>query len=219
MLKVWNMALVLVAFYLAIFGTFVVRSGVITSVHSFAQSAIGPYFLTFLTLVVASTLTLFFLRLPRLRSENQLDSMLSREASFLVNNLLFLGLVFAIFWGTIFPLVSEAFQGVKVTVGPPYFNQTAGPMFLGLIFLMGIGPLMPWRKTTPDHLARSFVAPALIGLVATAIPFLLGAREPWSVIAIFVSTFTAGTVFVELVRGAAARHRSRPLERFAALSP
>ena len=120
MLKVWNMALVLVAFYLAIFGTFVVRSGVITSVHSFAQSALGPYFLIFLTLVVVTTLTLLFWRLPQLRSENRLDSLISREASFLLNNLLFLGLVFAIFWGTIFPLVSEAVQGVKITAGPPF---------------------------------------------------------------------------------------------------
>ena len=137
MLKVWNMALVMVTFYLAIFGTFVVRSGVITSVHSFAQSAIGPYFLVFLTLVVASTLGCCSARLPQLRSDNQLDSMLSREASFLLNNLLFLGLVFAIFWGTIFPLVSEAVQGTKITVGPPFFNQVAGPIMIALLVADG----------------------------------------------------------------------------------
>ena len=149
MLKVWNMALVMVTFYLAIFGTFVVRSGVINSVHSFAQSAIGPYFLVFLTLVVGSHADAAVLcGCRRLRSDNQLDSMLSREASFLLNNLLFLGLVFAIFWGTIFPLVSEAVQGSKITVGPPFFNQVAGPIMIALTVLMGIGPLMPWRKAS-----------------------------------------------------------------------
>src|SRR5687768_1658717 len=161
MLKVWNMALVMVTFYLAIFGTFVVRSGVITSVHSFAQSSLGPFFLTFLAVVMVSTLALLFYRLPQLKSDNHLDSMLSRESSFLMNNLLFLGLVFEIFWGTIFPLVSETLQGTKITVGPPFFNQVAGPIIIVLLALMGIGPLMPWRRGTGAHLIRLFWPPVL----------------------------------------------------------
>jgi cytochrome c-type biogenesis protein CcmF len=209
MLKVWNMALVLVAFYLAIFGTFVVRSGVINSVHSFAQSAIGPYFLGFLTLVVASTLALLFLRLRRLRSENQLDSMLSREASFLVNNLLFLGLVFAIFWGTIFPLVSEAVQGTKITVGPPFFNQVAGPIMIVLIALMGVGPLMPWRKGRAESLVRLFAPPVLFGvLVAAGVGVLKGFDQPKALASFGACAFVAATIATELVKGTLARRQA-----------
>jgi cytochrome c-type biogenesis protein CcmF len=209
MLKVWNMALVMVAFYLAIFGTFVVRSGVINSVHSFAQSAIGPYFLVFLTLVVGSTLTLLFLRLPRLRSESHLDSLLSREASFLLNNLLFLGLVFAIFWGTIFPLVSEAVQGVKITVGPPFFNQVAGPIMIGLLALMGVGPLMPWRKGNGASLLRLFGPPVLFGLaVALAVGILKGFDQPKALASFAACGFVAATILLEVVRGTIARHQA-----------
>jgi cytochrome c-type biogenesis protein CcmF len=209
MLKVWNMALVLVAFYLAIFGTFVVRSGVITSVHSFAQSAIGPYFLTFLTLVVTSTLTLLFWRLPKLRSESHLDSMLSREASFLLNNLLFLGLVFAIFWGTIFPLVSEAVQGSKITVGPPFFNQVAGPIMIALIALMGVGPLMPWRKGTGSSLIRLFGPPVAFGIaVGVIVGIWKGFDQPKALASFAACGFVTATIVAELVRGTLARHQA-----------
>lgn len=209
MLKVWNMGLVLVAFYLAIFGTFVVRSGVITSVHSFAQSAIGPYFLTFLTLVIVSTLTLLFLRLPLLRSESQLDSMLSREASFLLNNLLFLGLVFAIFWGTIFPLVSEAVQGTRITVGPPFFNQVAGPIMIGLMVLMGIGPLMPWRKGSSTTLVRLFGPPVAFGVfVGLVVGILYGFDQPKALISFAACGFVTATIVAEVARGTLARRQA-----------
>src|SRR3954447_24384644 len=202
MLKVWNMALVMVAFYLAIFGTFVVRSGVINSVHSFAQSALGPYFLGFLTLTVASTLALLFYRLPRLRSENHLDSMLSREASFLLNNLLFLGLVFAIFWGTIFPLVSEAVQGTRITVGPPFFNQVAGPIMIGLIALMGIGPLMPWRKGSSSNLLRLFGRSVLFGvLVAVGVGILKAFNQPKALVSFDDCAFVTATIVAEMTKG------------------
>jgi cytochrome c-type biogenesis protein CcmF len=209
MLKVWNMALVLVTFYLAIFGTFVVRSGVISSVHSFAQSSIGPFFLAFLALVIASTLGLLFYRLPGLRSENQLDSLLSREASFLVNNLLFLGLVFAIFWGTIFPLVSEAVQGIKITVGPPFFNQVAGPIMIVLIALMGVGPLMPWRKGAGSNLARLFGPPVLFGLlVALGVGIFKGFDQPKALAAFAACAFVAATIVTELAKGTMARSQA-----------
>jgi len=209
MLKVWNMALVLVTFYLAIFGTFVVRSGVITSVHSFAQSSIGPFFLAFLSLVVASTLTLLFVCLPRLRSENQLDSMLSREASFLMNNLLFLGLVFAIFWGTIFPLVSEAVQGTKITVGPPFFNQVAGPIMIVLIALMGVGPLMPWRKGRAESLIRLFAPPVLFAvLAAIGVGLFKGFDQPKALASFGACAFVAATIATELSKGTLARRQA-----------
>lgn len=219
MLKVWNMALVMVTFYLAIFGTFVVRSGVINSVHSFAQSSLGPFFLTFLTLVIASTLGLLFYRLPRLRSDNHLDSMLSREASFLLNNLLFLGLVFAIFWGTIFPLVSEFFQGTKITVGPPFFNQVAGPIMILLIVLMGVGPLMPWRRGTGLHLVRLFWPPVAFGvLVALAIGLWKGFDQPKQLAAFGASAFVAATITLEIGKGTLARRQATGENLIAALA-
>jgi cytochrome c-type biogenesis protein CcmF len=209
MLKVWNMALVLVTFYLAIFGTFVVRSGVITSVHSFAQSSLGPFFLVFLGLVIVSTLALLFYRLPDLRSDNQLDSMLSREASFLVNNLLFLGLVFAIFWGTIFPLISEAVQGTRITVGPPFFNQVAGPIMIALIVLMGIGPLMPWRKGSVGHLVRLFGPSVAVGLLAgIAVGVLKGFDQPKALCSFAASGFAASTIVTEMFKATLARRQA-----------
>ena len=196
MLKVWNMALVLVTFYLAIFGTFVVRSGVISSVHSFAQSSIGPY----LPRLSGARHgehpgDSSSIGLPGLRSESQLDSLLSREASFLVNNLLFLGLVFAIFWGTIFPLVSEAVQGIKITVGPPFFNQVAGPIMIVLIALMGVGPLMPWRKGAGSSLARLFGPPVLFGLlVALGVGVVKGFDQPKALAAFGACGFVAAAI-------------------------
>jgi cytochrome c-type biogenesis protein CcmF len=208
MLKLWNLALLLATFCLCIFGTFVVRSGVISSVHSFATSTIGPYYLGFLTITVLGSLGLVIWRIPRLRSDNQLESTLSREASFLLNNLLFLGITFAVFWGTVFPLISEAVQGSKLTVGPPYFNQTVGPLFLGLVLLMGIGPLMPWRKTSRQYLLRSFVPQVGAGAVVSGLLALLGMREPWALVAVFLCVFTASTLLVEFAQGTTARHVS-----------
>jgi cytochrome c-type biogenesis protein CcmF len=207
MLKVWNLVLVLVTFFLCIFGTFIVRSGVISSVHSFAQSAIGPYFLAFLGTVVVGSLGLLFVRLPVLRADNQLDSILSREASFLLNNLLFLALAFGVFWGTIFPLVSEAVQGTKLTVGPPFFNQVAGPIMLALLFLMGVGPIMPWRKASRQNLARNFGPPLGFALACgLALLAFVGADHPAALVAFFCGAFVLATIVQEFWRGTLARH-------------
>jgi cytochrome c-type biogenesis protein CcmF len=209
MLKVWNMALIQVTFFLCIFGTFIVRSGVITSVHSFAQSAIGPYFLVFLATVVAGSLALLFYRVPLLRSDNQLDSVLSREASFLLNNLLFIGLVFATFWGTIYPLISEAVQGLKITVGPPFFNQVNGPIMLALVVLMGIGPLMPWRKATGQNLIRNFSLPiGMAGLTLLGLLAFVGPEHPMALAAFSACAFVLATIVQEFWRGAIARHHA-----------
>src|SRR4030088_2469488 len=169
MLKAGHVSLIMVAFFLSIFGTFVVRSGILASVHAFALSAIGPYFLTFLAFVIVGSLVLFFTRLPRMRADNQLDSLVSREASFLINNLLFLGIVFAIFWGTIYPLVGEAVAYARVSYGPPYFNQVAGPLLGAVILLMGIGPLMPWRRASREHLRNNFLFPVAASVLGLAI--------------------------------------------------
>src|SRR5438128_2506107 len=182
MLKAWNILLIMVAFFLSIFGTFVVRSGILASVHAFALSSIGPYFLSFLALMLVGSLGLFFWRLPQLKSENQLDSLLSRESSFLINNLLFLGIVFAIFWGTIYPLVAEAIADQKVSVGPPYFKQVAGPLLGAMLLLMGIGPLMPWRRASRQHLLNNFLIPVAGTLVGLVVLFLFGIRDPFAVL-------------------------------------
>jgi cytochrome c-type biogenesis protein CcmF len=209
MLKIWNLVLLLATFCLAIFGTFVVRSGVISSVHSFATSPVGPWYLALLVVATLGSLALLLWRMPLLRSDSQLESLLSREASFLLNNLLFLGITFAIFWGTIFPLISEAAEGTRVTVGPPFFNQTVGPLLLALIFVMGVGPLMPWRKTSRQYLLRSFAPPLGIGASAALLGIILvGVSRPWAMLAFFLCAFSAATVLLEFARGAAARHAS-----------
>ncbi|MHB8381434.1 MAG: heme lyase CcmF/NrfE family subunit [Candidatus Binataceae bacterium] len=205
MLKVWNLALIGLAFSLTIFGTFITRSGVISSVHSFTQSGLGPYFLGFLIVVVCGYTGLLIFRARDLRSPAEFESYLSREAAFLFNNLMLIGIAFAVFWGTIFPVLSEAVRGVKITVGPPFFNRVAGPLALGLIFLMGVGPLIAWRRTTASNLVKSFTAPAIAG-VATGVIALAAGLRAWYVLTAFsLAAFVLGTVGVEFRRGVGAR--------------
>ncbi len=184
MLKVWNLALIGLAFGLTLFGTFITRSGVISSVHSFTQSGLGPYFLTFLIVVTLSYTALLIFRSKELRSPAEFESYLSREAAFLFNNLVLVGIAFAVFWGTIFPVLSEAVRGVKITVGPPFFNRVNGPLALALVFLMGVGPLIAWRRTTVDNLLRSFAAPVIMGVATGVVAALAGLRE-WYVMTAF----------------------------------
>jgi cytochrome c-type biogenesis protein CcmF len=218
MLKGWNIALIMVAFFLSIFGTFVVRSGILASVHAFALSAIGPYFLSFLALVIAGSLALFFWRLPKLRTENQLDALLSREASFLINNLLLLGITFAIFWGTIYPLVAEAVADQKVSVGPPFFKQVVGPLLGGLLLLMGIGPLMPWRRASRDNLRHNFLLPVSGSVLGLGVLFVFGVRDRFALIGFGLCLFVLGTIVQEFARGAMARHAATGEHILAALA-
>jgi cytochrome c-type biogenesis protein CcmF len=205
MLKVWNLALIGLAFSLTIFGTFITRSGVISSVHSFTQSGLGPYFLGFLLFVVAGYTGLLIYRAKELRSPAEFESYLSREAAFLFNNLVLIGIAFAVFWGTIFPVLSEAVRGVKITVGPPFFDRVNKPLALGLIFLMGVGPLIAWRRTTARNLIRSFAAPAALGVATGLALFIAGIREWYVLAAISLAGFVLGTIVVEFRRGVAAR--------------
>jgi cytochrome c-type biogenesis protein CcmF len=208
MLRVWNLGLAIASFALAVFGTFVVRSGVLSSVHSFAQSPIGPYFFGFLGLTLVASLGLLFYRLPQLGSGGDFDAVASREVGFLLNNLLLVGVAAATFWGTIFPLVSEVTRGVKVSVGPPFYQQVNGPLLLGLVVLMGIGPLLAWRRASRASLWRNFRWPlmtaALVGLLLLA----LGVREGLAVLAFAATAFTLGTIALEFGRGVRARRRS-----------
>src|SRR3989442_253684 len=148
MLKKWNLALIIGSWMLSIFGTFITRSGVISSVHSFTQSSVGYFFLAFLIVSGVATFALYAHRLPLLTAQARLESMVSREASFLFNNLLFIGIAFSVLWGTLFPILSELVQGTKVTVGPPFFNQVNIPLGLALLALTGIGPLIAWRRAS-----------------------------------------------------------------------
>src|SRR5258708_2956385 len=166
MLKVWNIVLIITTFFLCIFGTFLTRSGIVSSVHAFAQSNIGTFFTAFLAIIVFFSLTLLFLRLDYLKSENRLDSVVSRESGFLFNNWILLAGVFAVFWGTIFPIISKAVQNTTVSVGPPFFNKTTIPIGLLLLFLTGVGPVLAWRKTSFLSLRKNFTVPLALGLVA-----------------------------------------------------
>ncbi len=204
MFKIWTMVLVILTFVLSIFGTFIVRSGVITSVHSFAQSTIGPWFFIFLGLSLILSLTALFYRTPQLRSERQLDSTVSRESGFLFNNALFLGLVFATIVGVLFPILSELVSGVQITVGPPYYNQVNGPVLLMLIALMGMGPLLPWRRASWSQLLPRFRWPLVVfGIVLGVL--LLVLRTGWPPLAFAVASFTGATVVQEFILGVSAR--------------
>lgn len=205
MLKVWNLALIGLAFSLTLFGTFITRSGVISSVHSFTQSGLGPYFMTFLVAMVVLYTALLLSRLGRLRTPAELESYLSREAAFLFNNLVLVGIAFAVFWGTLFPVLSEAVRGVKITVGPPFFNKVNAPLALALIFLMGVGPLIGWRRASRENLVRSFTWPLLCGLVAGLAVWAAGIHRWYPLAAFSLSAFTLGSVAVEFRRGVVAR--------------
>jgi cytochrome c-type biogenesis protein CcmF len=207
MLKAWNVGLILASFGLSILGTFIVRSGLITSVHSFALSDIGPYFLGFLLTILAVSAGLMIWRLPLLRSEGQFESVVSREAGFLVNNLLFTGIAFATLWGTLYPLVTEAFQGTAITAGVPFYNQVNGPMLLALLLLMGIGPLLAWRKSDSRVLLRALAGPLVAATLAIVVILLLFG-QPMAAAGAGAGVFAFGAVVVEYLRGAALRRKN-----------
>src|SRR2546427_2992360 len=206
MLKAWNIVLVITTYFLCIFGTFLTRSGFVSSVPAFAQSSIGPWFAVFLTVIIFSSLALLFLRLEYLRSENKLDSVVSRESGFLFNNWILLASVFAVLWGTIFPIISKALQDVTVTVGPPFFNKTNIPIGLLLLFLTGAGPLLAWRKTSFQSLKRNFTLPTAVAAVAGAVFFVAGGRPLFAGVDPFLFVFLGGFGF-----GSGRRHRCNPL--------
>jgi len=206
MLKVWNLVLVVASFVLSIFGTFEVRSGIISSVHSFAYSDIGSYFLVFLVIIIVFSTVLFVYRLPKMRTEQEFDSVVSREGIFLLNNLLLVGIAFATLWGTIFPLISAATGQQTMTVGPPFYNAVNGPLFVLLLLAMGLGPLLAWRRTSTRALWRNIAIPALAAAVCAAILPLAGIREIWPNIGFAVCSFTAMAILYELWRGMRVRH-------------
>ena len=207
MLKKWNLALIIGSWLLSIFGTFITRSGVISSVHSFTQSNVGYFFLFFLIAAATASFAVYARRLPLLTAETRLESMVSREASFLFNNLLFVGIAFSVLWGTLFPILSELVQGTKVTVGPPFFNQVNIPLGLALLGLTGIGPLIAWRRASLPNLQRQFAVPVTVGVFTALVLLVGGMRDLYALMAIALGAFVAATVVQEFARGARARHR------------
>jgi cytochrome c-type biogenesis protein CcmF len=208
MLRLWNVGLVVMTFALTLFGTFLTRSGVIASVHAFTQGAIGAFFLAFLALVLVLALVLLAWRWDTLGAQGELDSVVSRESAFLLNNVLLVAATFTVFFGTVFPLLSEAVRGVKVSVGAPFFNQVNVPLFLGLVFLMGVGPLIAWRRASWDNLRRNFLWPIVVGVVAAAVFRVVGVRSTLAVLTLALTVFTAATIAVDVVRATRARLRA-----------
>ncbi len=207
MLKRWNMTLIIGSFLLSIFGTFITRSGIIASVHSFTQSNVGYFFLGFLLASGILAFTLLYTRWDKLEADVPLESMVSREAAFLFNNLLFVGIAFSVLWGTLFPILSEAVRGTKISVGPPFFNKVNVPLGLLLLALTGIGPLIAWRKASTQNLKRQFTWPLVAGALTGVTLLLLGVRNFYALMALTLGGFTTGTLVQEFVRGTTARHR------------
>jgi cytochrome c-type biogenesis protein CcmF len=206
MLKVWNVLLVVLAFCLSLFGTFLTRSGIIQSIHSFTQSSIGPWFLGFICLITAGSLALVFLRLPLLRTKTRLESLVSREATFLYNNLLLVALSLTILWGVVYPLLSEAVTGEAASVSKPYYNFFLHSFGLPLLLLMGIGPLVAWRRASLRALGRTFLWPLAAAIGAGIVLLALGAGSSRvGVIAYTFSVFVLASIALEFVRGTAAR--------------
>jgi cytochrome c-type biogenesis protein CcmF len=209
MMKVWNALLVMLCYILGVFGTFITRSGIVSSVHAFADSSLGKYFLVYMALVIAGFLVLVASRLPYLKSQRSLDSLLSRESAFLWNNLILVVCCLAVFWGTMLPVFSEWIQGTKITVGPPFFNRVSVPIGMFLLLLTGVGPVFAWRKTSVESLKRSFLWPGMLA-VATCLALLAaGMRNVYTVICFTLCMFVTATIFEEFIKAAYLRVKSQ----------
>ena len=206
-LKLWTLSLVFATYLLAIFGTFIVRSGILSSVHNFAESDVGGLFLGYFAVAMTLPVALLIWRLPRIRDEEGFESVVSRETGFLFNNLLFVSIAFATFWGTVYPMVSEALGNQRLTVGAPFYEKVNGPLFLLLVLLMGVGPLLAWRKTTGQAMWRNLRIPAAVGVVVAIILFPL-LRDVITPIAFGACSFVLTTIAQEYVRGIRTRRRN-----------
>jgi len=202
MMRVWNVWLVFITFMLTIFGTFLTGSGIVSSVHAFAQSNIGPWFTSFIGLVLVVCFAAYWKNRDYLRSDNTLDSLVSRESSFLFNNLILLVACVAVISGTLFPVLSEWVRGTKISVGAPFFNKINLPIGLFLLFLTGVGPLLAWRKTSMASLRKNFGGPLLIGIVAGSAGVILGLRNFYVIVCLILSVFVTLTILLEFYRGA-----------------
>lgn len=202
MMKVWNVWLVFSTFMMCILGTFLTRSGVVSSVHAFANSHVGPWFISFLAIIFLVCLVAYVLNRDYLKSENHLDSMVSRESSFLFNNLLFLVACIAVLSGTLFPVFTEWFTPSRISVGPAFFNKIMIPIGLAILFLTGVGPLLAWGRTSNESLKRNFGWPLGFGAISAVVAFAAGYRNPFSIVCLFLCGFVFWTIVMEFYRGA-----------------
>lgn len=207
MLRTWNLLLIILAFSLTIFGTFLTRSGILSSIHAFSSGPVGFVFLGFLAFVLVSSLGLLAWRSDRLRGQPELDSAVSRESAFVLNNVVFVSALFTIFLGTVFPLLSQAVAGVQVSVGAPYFNAVTVPLFLLLVFLMGVGPLIAWRRASWDNLKRNFTWPAAASLAVALGLFAGGVRSFLSLLGFTLCAFAVWTMVFDTALSLRARRR------------
>jgi cytochrome c-type biogenesis protein CcmF len=207
MFRMWNVALLNIAFVLAQLGMFINRGGPVVSVHSFAASTLGMIFLGFMMFALIFAFTLFLWRMPHLKSDRAMESFLSREASFLVNNFLFLAVMCITLWGVLFPLFSDLARDVSVSVSAPYFDRANGPVLLSIVVMMGIGPLLPWRKASSRSLRQWFIWPTAVGILTILVLLSLGVKRPVAIFSFGVIAFVALAILEEWVRGTVARHR------------
>ncbi len=208
MFRMWNVALLNIAIVLAQLGMFINRGGPVVSVHSFASSTLGMIFLAFMLLSLVFAFGLFLWRMPELKSDRAMESFMSREASFLVNNFLFLSVMAVTLWGVVFPLFSDLARDVSVSVSAPYFDRANGPILLGIVLMMGVGPLLPWRKASARSLKRWFVWPVVVGVLTVVVLVAFGVKRPVAIFSFGVVAFVATSIIEEWWRGTAARHRS-----------
>ena len=218
MFKRWNVMLIIATYSLVVYGTFLTRSGLLSSVHAFAQSSIGPWFLGFITLMALASVGLLFRAWDALKGDHALDEWFSRESAFLLNNLLFMGIAVSVFIGMHYQMFSELIVGEKVTVGPPFYNQVTGPQFAGLVLLMGIAPLLAWRKASSQQLGRLMLIPFALSVVTVAALAVFGVRSIGALIGFWITSLVATTTLLEFVRGTRARMKSVGENALAALA-
>jgi cytochrome c-type biogenesis protein CcmF len=209
--------LIILTYSLSLFGTFITRTGVISSVHAFSKSALGPAFFAFIGVTFIGSVTILYLRWDTLKSEHSLESFLSREAAFVLQNMLFLAVTFAVFWGTVFPLISELVTGTKITVGPPYFQRVTGPLFFALVLLMGVAPLFAWRKQAARSLGRAIRVPFAASIVLAGVWGFAHRMHPASVFGLWLVSFSLSAILAEFWKGLQARHATRAESVFVAL--
>ena len=208
-LRIWTVALVIATFVLTLLGTFLTRSGIVASVHSFTQSAIGPWFLAGIVIALSAGLGLLAWRLPQLIGGGRPSRLVSRESAFLLNNVLFLVLTFAVLFGTLLPLLVASTSGATISVGPPWFTRVTAPIFIALLFLMGIGPALPWGTASWATVRERFTVPLLVAVAVAAVALVLGIRDPVPLGTLALAVFVGGILVDEMVRGARSRSRSR----------
>lgn len=209
MLKTWNISLVIISYILTLFGTFLVRSGVLTSVHAFGDGDLGTYFLIFMVFMLAISLYVVVTRYQLIKKEsNPIESYFSKESSFLLNNLILVAGAFAVFWGSMYPLISEALTGTKVNVGPPYFNKVMAPILLGLILLMAICPLIAWQKATVEKFLKNVMWPLAVGIATAIILVAIGVKGIFAIIGLSSTVFMFATHVKEFIDGIRARRKA-----------